>query len=244
MLPPEDPIKQRLLSAALPHVAFDGWSESAFESAIADAGVDPTLARATCPRGALDLAVAFHKSGDRALLAWLEGADLSHLRYRDKIAALVRARLEVIHDREAVRRAMTLFALPNHAPEGARLIWDTADLIWTALGDSSQDVNWYTKRATLAAVYSATVLYWLGDETPDHAATWDFLDRRIGDVMQIEKLKARLRENPLTKPAMGLLARLTSPIHAPRDGQRQDMPGHWDLPPQTTEQTEETERGQ
>lgn len=225
----QDVLKERLLRAIEPHVVFDGWSDTSFAAAVADAGVAPDLARAACPRGALDLAVFFHRQGDRAMLARVEeGTDLSALRYRDRIATLVRFRLEAVADKELVRRAASLFALPAHAAEGARLVWGTADLIWKALGDSSQDINWYTKRATLSAVYSATVLYWLGDETPDNSATWAFLERRIEDVMQIEKLKARLRENPLSKRLLAGPMWAAGKLRAPAGTRAQDLPGHWD----------------
>merc|ERR1739841_361076 len=115
---------------------------------------------------------------------------MTEMKMRDKIIAAVRARLAV-GDKEAVRRGMTLFALPQHAGDGAKALWATADLIWDTLGDSSDDVNWYTKRATLTAVLSSTVLYWLGDDSEGDEATWAFLDRRVGDVMQVEKLKAQ-----------------------------------------------------
>ena len=90
-------------------------------------------------------------------------------------------------------------ALPQHAAEGAGLVWGTCDRIWAAIGDSSADVNWYTKRLTLSSVYSATVLYWLGDNSPNHQDTWTFLDRRIENVMQFEKFKAQVNANPLAK---------------------------------------------
>jgi hypothetical protein len=93
------------------------------------------------------------------------------------------------------------FALPQYAADGARAIWGTADAIWEALGDASDDYNWYTKRATLSAVYGATVLYWLGDESPENRDTWAFLDRRIEDVMRIEKVKAEVQKNPVLSKA-------------------------------------------
>ena len=147
------------------------------------------------PRGALDLAVAYHRQGDAQMRAAYQGSSTESLKIREKITLAVRLRLEAIADKEAVRRATSLFALPQHAGEGAKLIWGTADDIWDVLQDSSRDVNWYSKRATLSAVYGATVLFWLGDESPGHAATWAFLDRRIENVMQIELAKAKIRKN-------------------------------------------------
>ncbi|MEM6482845.1 MAG: COQ9 family protein [Pseudomonadota bacterium] len=219
-------VKAALLQAAEPHVPFDGWTEATFQAAQADAGISAGLAKAACPRGAVDLAVAFHEEGDAVMEKRLFDEDLSHLRYSEKVAAAVRFRIEAIEDKELVRRGATLFALPQYAGDGARLIWGTADRIWIALGDTSQDVNWYSKRAILSGVYGSTVLYWLGDETPGQEATWEFLDRRIAGVMQFEKLKARVRNAPLTTRLMdgplSFLGNIRAPGSAPSD-----MPGRW-----------------
>ncbi|SIO43592.1 ubiquinone biosynthesis protein COQ9 [Rhodovulum sp. ES.010] len=221
-----DQTREALLDAAMMHVPFDGWSEASFRAAIADSGVDPALARAACPRGAVDLAVAFHKRGDDEMARRLAQTDMTEMRFRDKVALAVRYRLEAVDDKEVVRRGATLFALPQYAADGSKLVWGTADRIWTVLGDSSDDVNWYTKRASLSAVYGATVLYWLGDESPGNSATSEFLDRRIGGVMRFEKLKSQVRKNPLLKPftiGPDWLGRQIKPPHA----RRRDMPGSW-----------------
>ena len=173
--------------------------------------------------------MAYHRRGDAKMLKGLAQADLSQMRFRDRIAKAVRLRLEA-GDREAIRRGSTLFALPHHAPEGAGLIWETSDKIWTALGDTSDDVNWYSKRATLSGVYSATLLYWLGDASEGHQATWSFLDRRIDDVMQIEKIKAQVRESPTLSRLMAGPNWLLSHIKAPRGQQDPDLPGRWTPP--------------
>lgn len=224
------PPKERLLDAALAHVAFDGWSKATFEAAIADSGIDPTVARAVCPRGALDLAVAYHHRGDDRMVEGLARATEGERRFRDRIAHAVRLRLELVEDKEAVRRGTTLFALPQHAPEGAKLIWGTADRIWDALGDISDDVNWYTKRATLSGVYSSTVLFWLGDTSEGYTETWNFLDRRIDNVMQIEKLKAQVNDSPTLSKLMAAPNWLLSHVKAPTRFPKGGMPGSWTAP--------------
>jgi ubiquinone biosynthesis protein COQ9 len=220
--------RDQVLEAALLHVPFDGWSETTLRAAITDSGVAEGLARALFPRGGIDLAVAFHKRGDQKMQETLATTDLSQMRFRDRVTFAVRIRLEGIEDRELVRRGTTLFALPQHAAEGAKLIWGTADAIWTALGDTSRDVNWYTKRATLSAVYGSTVLYWLGDDSIGHQSTWDFLDRRIGDVMQIETIKAKVRENPLGKALLAGPAKVMEKWRAPTVPD--DLPGRFRNP--------------
>jgi ubiquinone biosynthesis protein COQ9 len=220
-------VKDTLLDAALMHVAFDGWTEATFAAAIADTGVDPVVAKAVFPRGALDLAVAYHKRGEAAMVERLRSENLSDMRFRDRIAAAVRFRLEACEDKEAVRRGSTLFALPNHAPEGARLIWETCDVIWETLGDTSEDVNWYTKRATLSAVYSSTVLFWLGDDSLGHRATWEFLDRRIDNVMQFEKFKSQVNSHPVLKRLLAGPNWVLGHVRAPVRGSKANLPGSW-----------------
>lgn len=222
--------KEQLLDAALMHVPFDGWSEVTFKAAIEDSAVESTVARAVCPRGAVDLAVAYHLRGDAQMLAALKDEDLKNMRFRDRIARAVQLRLEVTGDKEIVRRGTTLFALPQYAPDGAKLVWGTCDRIWEALGDSSEDFNWYTKRATLSGVYTSTVLFWLGDTSDGHEATWAFLDRRIDNVMQIEKLKAHVKNSPALSKLMAGPNWVLSHVKAPTRFPKADFPGSWTTP--------------
>jgi ubiquinone biosynthesis protein COQ9 len=208
---PPDPTVDAILDAALPHVPFEGWSAATLRLAARDAGVAQGVAAALFPRGAVDLALAFHRRGDARMRERLAAEDLSALRFRDRIARAVWLRLEAVEDREAVRRGVTLFSLPHHAPDGAKAIWGTVDAIWTALGDTSDDLNWYSKRATLSGVYGATVLYWLGDDSTGHQATREFLDRRIDDVMQIEKAKAAVAGNPVGRKVGAWMAKVRPP---------------------------------
>jgi len=220
--------KAAVLAAALPDVVFDGWSEETLRRGIAASGVDSELAAQAFPRGAIDLAMAFHLQGDANLATRLEAEDLSALRFRDRVARAVCMRLEIAaQEKEAVRRGVTYFALPMHAGDGARAIWHTADVIWSGLGDSSRDVNWYTKRMTLGAVYSSSVLFWLGDDDPNMASTRAFVDRRIENVMQFEKVKARFRDNPLGKAFARGPGRLLDAIKAPGQSAPNDLPGRW-----------------
>lgn len=218
-------MKSKLLDAALLHVAFDGWSDETFKAACIDAGVDESMARLLFPRGAIELAIAFHHAGDVEMVSRLKELDLGSYKFRDRVALAVRLRLEAVADKEAVRRGTTLFSLPQHAADGAKLIWGTSDLIWSTLGDTSEDINWYSKRATLSAVYASTVLYWLGDDSFDNQPTWDFLDRRIENVMQFEKVKSQANANPLTKALLSGPQWLFSKVKAPSPSSRPKLPG-------------------
>ena len=216
----EHSTRDRLLNAALPHVVFDGWSTETFVAACQDIGLEPAAGHAICPRGAVDLASAYHKRAD----AGIDASELGEMRYSERVSDLVWRRIQAV-DKDVVRRGMALFALPHHAAEGTALVWGTADAIWVALGDSSDDLNWYSKRAILTGVVSSTVLFWLGDTSEGDADTRAFIDRRIADVMRFEKFKGQVRANPALKPLTGLIGRIAEAVPAPKTGPVSGYPG-------------------
>ena len=225
---PIDPEVLKLMLAALPNVAFDGWSNSTFEAACRETEISERKARLSCPRGALDLAVAFHKWGDDQFEISFKKKRISKLKVREKIKKAVELRIKLASDKEAVRRGVALFALPIYAFEGSRLIWDTADLIWELIGDNSEDYNWYSKRTILSAVYASTVLYWLGDDSEGNKETWHFLDRRIEDVMKFENAKVQLKTNKFTQEFNGLLGKFLQKIKRPTKNIDPNLPGYLD----------------
>jgi len=222
---PADPTRAALLAAILPHVPFDGWSDAAFLKAAREAHLTAAEARAAAPRGALDLAVEWHREGDRAMVAAMREAAPEGLRMRDRIAGALKARVAAMDDREALRRSAALFALPANAALGGRLLWETANAVWTAVGDRSRDGNWYSKRATLAAVLAAVALYRLGDDSIGAERTGAFVDRRIDDVMAFEAWKGRAAKNPLLRPLAVPLGWVMGRVRAPAPAP--DLPGAW-----------------
>ncbi len=178
--------REKLLAATLAHVPFDGWTGRALRAGAADLGLDPALAANAFPGGPAELLEAFSAEIDRRMLAELEARDLEAMKHRHRIGAAVRARLELLApQREAVRRGLSFLALPKHAALGARCLYRSVDAIWHAAGDTSTDYNFYTKRLLLAGVYSATLLFWLNDESEGFAETWAFLDRRLAEVVRL-----------------------------------------------------------
>ena len=197
--------RDRLVAAVLPHVPFDGWSETAFKAGAADAGIDLPRALNAFPGGMAELLAANHRAHDSRMMEQLARENVGSLRMRERIARAVQLRLELVGEqREAVRAGLTFLLLPENAALGPKLLYGTVDAIWHAVGDKSTDFSFYTKRAILAGVYSATLLYWLNDKSEGHAASWAFLERRLDEVMKIPQVKGQLQ---------GLIARLPNPLH-------------------------------
>ncbi len=176
------------------NAVFDGWTRAAVDSAAGQLGVDPVQARLAVPKSQAGMIDLYIQEVDRALEAYFTPERLAGMKIREKIRSLVWQRLEIQGPaREAVRRALAILSCPRTCRLALRISWRTADLMWRIAGDTSTDFNHYTKRMTLGAVYGSTLLVWLDDQSEGWADTAAFLDRRIDDVMKIEKLKAEWR---------------------------------------------------
>lgn len=209
-LAPSQRLRARLLDAVLPFAGDEGWNERTLARAAEVAGLSEGEAALAAPRGAMDLVAAFAQRADDEMVSRLAEAPLAGMKIRAKATLGVRARLEALAPyKAAVGKAAFVLARPSNAIEAAEIGWATADKIWRAIGDASTDENYYSKRALLAAVHGATLARWLNDASEGHSETWTFLDKRIENVMQVEKLKARLRPLEAVGPmATELLARL------------------------------------
>ena len=166
------------------------------------AGVNPDIARLafTNPMSMID---AWFAHIDAQMEADCTPERLSNLSIRGKIEALVLNRLtQLYRNREALRRALSILAMPTNITRAAQLGWRSADAMWRAIGDTSVDFNYYSKRMTLTALYSSTLLAFLNDESEDFADTRAFLVRRIQSVMKIEKTKAQWRARAEHRPSL------------------------------------------
>ncbi|WP_255245585.1 COQ9 family protein [Sphingobium sp. D43FB] len=189
-----DEIRDLLAPVLARHAAFDGWRKEAVMMAAAEKGVDADIAALAFADGPVDMIDAWFASIDAAMLDALPPETLDALSIRKKIIALVEARLALVApDREALRRALAILAMPTNAARAARLGWRAADAMWRAAGDTSTDLAHYTKRMTLAGVYAATLLVFVDDASEGHADSRAFLARRIEGVMRFEKLKAKIK---------------------------------------------------
>jgi ubiquinone biosynthesis protein COQ9 len=183
-----------IIAAALVHIPFDGWTSEALVAGAAEAGFTADDVARLFPGGAVDAVVMHSALADAAMIeafvAMDDKPDRVHLMIREMI--LIRLDQVAAH-KEAVRRGLTLLAVPANALASARALYATVDAMWRAAGQRDTDISFYTKRATLAAVYSATLLAWIADTSGERAVIEGFLDRRLQDVARIPKASAPIR---------------------------------------------------
>lgn len=195
----QDPLlelQDKLILAILANIPFDGWSLAAIEAGARSLGLDPVDGARCFPRGVRDAMAHFSDWADRGVVEAIHAAgdDYRTLKIREKITFGVRARLDLLEPHKDAVRAMTAnFGLPSNARLAARLVWKTADVLWCEAGDTATDYNHYTKRGLLSGVQVSTSLFWLGDTSDGHQRTWEFLDRRIANVLVVGKQLGRFK---------------------------------------------------
>lgn len=192
-----DPLQARrvaIVTAALPHMAFDGWRKSGLRAGAVDAGFEAEAADLAFPEGPIQAFATWSAMVDQALEARLEALGLPAMKIRERVTTGVRERILLLAPhREAVRSALRMVAVPMNGRQGLKALYGAVDTIWRAAGDTATDYNFYTKRMLLAGVWQSTLLYWLTDGSDNYAETWAFLDRRIADVMRIPQATGKVK---------------------------------------------------
>lgn len=198
----DEELKEAVLEAALGYVAEDGFTDRTLTRSGTDSGVGCEMMLHLFPEGPASLVEFFSGQSDVEMERLLAKENLSRMKVRDRIAAAILTRLEVLRPhKKAARRAAVFLMLPMNAALGSKLLYRTVDSMWRAVGDTSTDFNFYTKRAILAGVYFSTTMRWLNDAGEDGAETREFLSARIENVMQFEKFKAEIRERTKDLPS-------------------------------------------
>lgn len=208
-----DEIRATLAPLIADNAAFDGWTNAALDAAADAAGIDPDIAALAFGGGAVDMIDAWFADVDRQMTEAVPAVALGRMKVRAKITALVEARLAaVVDNRESLRRAMAILAMPQNVVRAGKLGWRSVDTMWRLAGDTATDYNHYTKRAILGGVYAATVTVFLDDESEDWADTRAFLARRIEGIMRFEKAKAGFTARTANLPSFSrFIGRLRYP---------------------------------
>jgi ubiquinone biosynthesis protein COQ9 len=81
-----------------------------------------------------------------------------------------------------VLQALAIMAQPSYVPASLRELAQLADEILFLAGDASVDPSWYTKRASLSAIYAAAELFQTTDTSPGFRETRAFLRRRLDEA--------------------------------------------------------------
>jgi ubiquinone biosynthesis protein COQ9 len=186
-------VKQQILDKVIEHVPFEGWTNEVLKKSVTSIGKPAEYATIMFPNGVGDLVQFFIKQNDAKMLEELQKIDVNSLKIRERIFSAIKIRIELNGYNQALA-ARTMSYLSLHPSVSVKSLSKTCDLIWNWAGDNSTDYNYYTKRIMLSGVYSSTLLFWVSDDSDDYHETWEFLNHRIENIMQINKLKSKISD--------------------------------------------------
>jgi ubiquinone biosynthesis protein COQ9 len=182
------PLRDAAIRAMLPVAAEQGWTWSTIRAGLAGIGEDPALAESHFPTGPAGVVEAWMDLADREMTSAAAAEDLAALRVPQRIRRLIELRLlAVAPHKRALRRAFAVLALPWNLSRSFASSARTMDAIWRAAGDASADFSWYTRRATLAGIYWATLAWWMRNDDPGVTDAMAFLDRRLADLGRVRR---------------------------------------------------------
>ncbi len=195
--------RDQIVAAVGSHIVFDGWSMKSLKAAAREAGLEASVVVRIFPKGVGEALTHYFRWGDRCMLATMSQRDLGAMKTRERIGTAMQVRLEVFGNREVMRRTLSTLALPLNTQIGLQTTYHTVDAIWHAAGDTATDFSFYTKRALLAGVYTATLLYWLEDTSENGEDTHGFLERCLANMLQLTALRQSFQriKNTLSDPA-------------------------------------------
>ncbi|XP_060932090.1 ubiquinone biosynthesis protein COQ9, mitochondrial [Limanda limanda] len=188
----EDQLQARILTAALEFVPLHGWSMEAIASGAETLGLS-SASTGMFHNGSGDLVLHFIAQCNSQLTEILaeqhKQVQLGHAEakktadfLRDAVETRLRMHIPYI---ETWPQAMSILLLPHNIPDSLKHLSTLVDDIWYYAGDRSTDMNWYTKRAALTGIYNTTELVMVQDSSQDFQETWNFLDNRIQDVVNM-----------------------------------------------------------
>ena len=196
-------IKIDLIRAMLTHVPFDGWTWEAMEQGAIDISFEKKkpsslrieIFKGLFKNGSIDFIDVFSEMIDLEVKQNYDLIDPKPTRVPEKIKKIIMIRLNLCQKyKEAVRSSIALTAIPTNAKTSINILYRTCNSIWRMAGDKSTDFSFYTRRISLATVYTSTLLFWLNDKSNDNVETEFFLDRRLRDIGKISSFKKPFSE--------------------------------------------------
>jgi len=196
-------IRIDLIRAMLTHVPFDGWTWEAMEQGAIDIGYKKKktsserikIFKNLFKNGSIDFIDIFSEIIDLDVKENYNSIEVKPERVPEKIKKIIMIRLNLCQKyKEAVRSSISLSAIPVNTKISLNILYRTCNSIWRIAGDKSTDFSFYTRRISLAAVYTSTLLFWLNDKTNNNIETELFLGRRLNDISKISSFKRPLSD--------------------------------------------------
>ncbi|KAF0551466.1 ubiquinone biosynthesis protein COQ9 [Gigaspora margarita] len=200
-------IHSEILRASLSFVPKYGWSVESLSHGANSLGY-PSVSHGLFPRGGVELIEWFLEDSRRKMVNELiDKMDGLKIHQKIRLACITRLNYTKPYAKKW-SEALAIMAQPNNVQTSIEHLAKLVDDMWYLAGDKSADMNWYTKRGSLAVIYSSTELYMTQDISPDYTGTFQFLDHRLQDIATFGRVVGEIDTfvGFVTKSLVGVLA--------------------------------------
>lgn len=189
-----DSIKLKFFKSFLAISKKEGWNIDTFNKTKKRLKLDSSIINDNFPNELDDLILFFNSFINNKVLIFYKKKRIKNS-IRLKILTSLKIRFEILNkNKNAIKKSLIYLAKPTNQILSTKLIYKIVDFTWNSIGDKSKDINFYTKRAILAAIYSSAIIIWLNDKTDNLDKTSMFLEKSIMNMNIISVLKKNFKK--------------------------------------------------
>jgi len=202
-----------VLNRALKYVQHYGWSIEALTAASMEMGY-PGIAHGMFTDGPVELVYHFVNKSNQEMINKLSEVDTQRLSMKERLFLVLKTRLQLNEPFISQwPQALSLMGSASQLPKSLPGLASLIDEMLYQAGDQSTDFDWYTKRGLVSAIYVSSELYMLSDASRERVDSWNYLQRRIDDLVALTNFKTEFEKTTsvLTNGVLSLLSRSFGP---------------------------------
>jgi len=184
--------RKKVLNISKKFIVKNGWNENLFLKLSENSKYKIDELKVLFPNGYTALLEFYLNELNAEMILSSKKINLIRMKTHQRIKALIMLRLNNLQkEKDLFKKTYFILALPKHSKIAVMSLYKTVDEMWFLAGDISTDFNFYSKRAILASIYSATILYWINNNNLKQ--TTKFLDNQLAKVSKIPEIKNKIK---------------------------------------------------
>ena len=180
--------KLKILIASKKIIVEHGWSENIFQKLTLQK-ISKSDLLLLFPNGYIDLLDFALKEINIILTKNINKINIINFSTSKRIKKILITRLEILNKEKAFyKKTFNHLLLPQNVKILKKNLYKSIDEMWYLAGDNSTDFNFYTKRITLAAIYSSALFVFYNKNIKDAEIN---IEKNLKRISKIPKIKER-----------------------------------------------------
>ena len=180
--------KLSILEDTKKYVAKDGWSENILKKVINNTVKSSDLAY-LFPNGYLDILELSLSELNKSVENKIGKINIINFPISKRMKKILSVRLEILNEeKKFFKKTFNHLILPKNNKIMKKNLYNSVDSMWYLAGDNSTDFSFYTKRLTLAIIYTNALFIFFNKDIEQANAN---IERNLKRISNIPKFKER-----------------------------------------------------